>query len=76
MFLQQYVDKNKNYEHRLPIGLQDDCGTSGWPKHGNVSQISDSIAKYTCEEGHVIVGNNTRLCTEGKWSGYVPLCSK
>ena len=59
-----------------PLGLQDDCGTSGWPKQGNVSHVSDKSALYTCDEGHVIVGNTTRLCTEGKWSGHVPLCSK
>lgn len=57
-----------------------DCGPLDNPKNGNVT-LSDTIfraeAVYACNEGHSLVGNNTRTClTNGNWSGSEPECQR
>ena len=36
-----------------------------------------SVAKFTCNEGFILVGNSKRLCLQnGHWSGYKPGCKR
>ena len=36
----------------------------------------NSIATYSCDTGHMLVGDETRTCLEsGVWSGSTPICT-
>ena len=58
-------------------GLQSSrCGKPGFPSHGNISFSSLETVQYDCDRGFKLIGNKTRRCSGGKWTGHVPLCSK
>ena len=48
------------------------CGDLSGPENGAVS--IDSLATYSCNEGYDLVGNVTRECLGGSWSGSSPQC--
>ena len=56
-----------------------DCGPLDDPANGNVdvplTEFS-GVATYTCVEGYVLSGGNTRTCQANEmWSGVAPTCS-
>ena len=56
-----------------------DCGRLSNPKNGRVQFSGTSLgsfAKYTCNRGHVRVGNKFRKCLTTGWSGSEPVCKR
>ena len=58
-----------------------DCGNLTNPDNGTVDTSQgttlDQVANYSCNNGHVLVGNMTRTCqVDGMWSGTEPFCRK
>ena len=55
-----------------------DCGELDDPNNGQVSlngTTLGSIATYTCDPGHSLIGDMERICQEnGTWSGNEPTC--
>ena len=46
--------------------------------NGQVSMTGQSIgstATYTCDSGYELVGDDTRTCEDGVWTGQEPTCS-
>lgn len=50
------------------------CGTSGKPNSGDVSNTNDLVYKYICMENTVLIGNDSRVCSDGKFTGAIPIC--
>ena len=50
------------------------------PANGQVSHESlehNSLATYTCNEGHTLMGAVSRVCSlDGSWSGQEPSCDR
>ena len=50
------------------------------PVNGEVSWNGlspGSVATYTCDDGHVLEGNSTRVCMDDRqWSGEPPICRR
>ena len=47
------------------------------PTNGQVSmtgQSIGSIATYTCDSGYELIGDDTRTCEDGVWTGQEPTC--
>jgi hypothetical protein len=58
-----------------------DCGILGNPSNGDVSAPEgttfDNKAVYSCDEGYILNGRETRLClSTGLWSSTAPTCVK
>ena len=57
-----------------------DCGTLTDPANGmvDVSQGTTlgQVANYTCIGGYQLIGERTRTCEAGGWSGNAPTCGK
>ena len=58
-----------------------DCGDPGTPGNGTVMLFNDtlegSIARYMCNFGFMLVGNQERICqSNGNWSGSLPSCMR
>jgi len=57
-----------------------DCGTLTDPANGmvDVSQGTtlNRMANYTCIGGYELIGERTRTCEAGGWSGDAPTCGK
>ncbi|XP_052796583.1 sushi, von Willebrand factor type A, EGF and pentraxin domain-containing protein 1-like isoform X2 [Mya arenaria] len=55
-----------------------DCGPLISPQNGHVLVVNTTfgeIVTYTCEFGHALIGNNTRVCLgSGHWSDSEPTC--
>ena len=56
-----------------------DCNDPGTPRNGTLMLINDtlegSIARYTCDFGFMLVGNQERVCQSNTtWSGALPFC--
>ena len=55
-----------------------DCGTLGDPANGLLSISTttyNSVATYSCNIGHNLIGDDMRMCLEtGSWSGSEPIC--
>ena len=55
-----------------------DCGGLSGPLNGQVrltGTLLGSMASFTCNSGHVLIGNHTRECLyDGTWSDEVPHC--
>ena len=60
----------------LILGI--DCGPLDAPDNGAVNFVTsnvESIARYQCNSGFVLVGENTRTCLlSGVWSDSDPIC--
>ena len=60
------------------------CVPLNAPENGTISCISghgsvgDVMCNFTCDEGYVLVGSTTRICSQcdGKWSGGEVTCTK
>lgn len=56
------------------------CGELNNPKNGRVfvtGTSPDSKARYTCNEGYVLLGSRIRVCTiNGVWTEDEPLCKR
>lgn len=54
------------------------CPVLSNPANGQVlvdSRVFGSVAIYVCDDGFVLVGEGTRVCSEnGQWSGTEPQC--
>ena len=57
--------------HTLVIGRE--CEVLSNPANGQVT-IIDSYATYTCDSGYELIGNDTRTCEDGVWTGEEPTC--
>ena len=44
------------------------------PANGQVIIIG-STATYTCDSGYELIGDDTRTCEDGVWTGQEPTCS-
>ena len=47
------------------------------PTNGQVSmtgQSTGSTATYTCDSGYELIGDDTRTCEDGVWTGEEPTC--
>ena len=49
------------------------------PDNGNITNsngtIYQSVAKFSCDTGYIMRGNDTLVCTEhGNWSTAIPTC--
>ena len=57
-----------------------DCGALDAPDHGDVSLTGttfDSTATYSCSDGYVLEGEQTRTCqADTEWSGTAPHCRR
>ena len=60
-----------------------ECDSPPPVQNSNVSTngvIVSSIAKYSCNDGYMLVGNDSLICTEGEhesfWKGTIPSCIK
>ena len=58
-----------------------DCGSLPDIPNGQVRFIPDtkfgSSAVYSCDSGHILVGNSKRTCqANGEWSGEEPVCER
>ena len=55
-----------------------DCGPLPAPDNGEVElsgTIFTSVANYSCNEGYILNGTQTRFCTIAEtWSGVEPVC--
>ena len=40
----------------------------------NPNTLPGSVATYICSEGHTRIGDATRTCQSGTWSGAEPTC--
>ena len=46
------------------------------PENGHVKIVMyGSTAKYTCSSGFDVVGDDTRMCEGGSWTGQAPGCA-
>ena len=54
------------------------CDDLSDPANGVVDQPGNdvgTVSSYTCNEGFLLVGDETRICQEdGEWSGNAPIC--
>ena len=57
----------------LRDGLQ--CGEPEVPLGGQV-KLEGETSTYSCSDGHRLVGQAERQCSEGRWSGGVPACTE
>ena len=67
------------YDHVLKLFKFSACGSINAPTDGSVSYSNDllveSIATFTCNEGHVIAGLSQLVClSSGAWSESSPTC--
>ena len=52
-----------------------DCGYPEQPP-GVVVILEDGLAHYSCKEGHLLHGEDTRYCQQdGVWNGAPPVCA-
>ena len=55
-----------------------DCGSLTDPGNGSVTltvgTTSGQTATYSCNTGYNLVGDSTRTCQAGDWSGSEPTC--
>ena len=63
-----------------PTSIAVDCGPLASPADGAVDlsdgTLFDSVASYSCQDDHVLVGEANRTCTSnGSWSGEEPMCA-
>ena len=61
--------------------ISDSCDILYNPSNGmvrtNGTTSPGSIAQYTCNDGYVLVGNETRTCdSTWSWSGTEPVCNR
>ena len=59
------------FSHTLVIGRE--CEVLSNPANGQVT-IIDSTATYTCDSGYELIGDDTRICVDGVWTGEEPTC--
>ncbi len=61
-----------------PCTLTADCGQLASPSNGKVSlenTTAGSVARYSCDEDFVLVGDQERICnSDGLWSNMEPSC--
>ena len=51
-----------------------DCGVPESPVYSIVTPVGPRTVQYSCMQGYILAGNNTRNCTEQGWVGGVPTC--
>ena len=59
------------------VGFFSDQTNCGYPEQplGGVVTVEGGVAYYSCDEGYVLHGGDSRYCQkDGLWSGEVPLC--
>ena len=49
-----------------------DCGVPESPVYSIVTPVGPRTVQYSCMQGYILAGNNTRNCTEQGWVGGVP----
>ena len=63
-----------------PSTAVQDCGCLLDVTNGMVvlspNTLQNSVASYTCDAGHLLIGDSTRTCSSGTWSGSEPTCRK
>ena len=73
-----HYHKQANNLHRLTFVVIVLCPDLTTPANGNVNQPGntvETVATYTCNNGYVLVGDESRTCREnGKWTGEDPTC--
>jgi len=61
-----------------PFTVVQDCGCLLNIINGRVelnpNTLEGSVATYICNEGHTRIGDATRTCQSGTWSGAEPTC--
>ena len=69
---------DKTWTHLALTCTPVNCGQPVSPEHGDIDvrfYTFNSIARYGCEYGYRLNGNETRVCSEdGRWSGSDPVC--
>ena len=60
-----------HFSHTLVI--ERECEVLSNPANGQVN-IIDSTATYTCDSGYELIGDDTRTCEDGVWTGEEPTC--
>ena len=60
-----------HFSHTLVIGRE--CEVLSYPANGQVTIIG-STATYTCDSGYELIGDDTRTCVDGVWTGEEPTC--
>ncbi len=74
----EYVVSNTHNNYITFDILGIDCGSLDAPDNGAVNMVSsnvESIARYQCNSGFVLVGENSRTCLiSGVWSDSDPIC--
>ena len=67
------------YSHFVHTCVVADCGRPAPPANGRVtvsSTTAGSLALYSCNEGHRLVGHRQRTCSasNGEWTYSAPSC--
>ena len=56
------------------------CSDPGTPTKGHSDLSSttyESVVTYGCDDGHTLIGANSRTCqSSGNWTGSVPECTR
>jgi len=57
------------------FAIKDDseCGLPETPYGGSV-EVQETRATYSCDEGFLMIGNNSRICENGMWLYQEPVC--
>lgn len=78
---QRFCQANGQWSGQAPTCIRVDCGSLPDIPNGQVKFIPDtkfgSRAVYSCDSGHILVGNSKRTCqANGEWSGQEPVCER
>jgi len=61
-----------------PFTVVQDCGCLPDITNGRVelnpNTLPGSVATYSCNQGHSLIGDANRTCESGTWSGAEPTC--
>ena len=71
-------NSNGKWSNSLPVCLPINCSDPGIPENGqrfHTNFLFGSIVKFSCNNGYIIVGDDTIVCSEnGHWNTTIPTC--